>query len=313
MPCSLVAEPTKTGMKMPCAIAWSSSVSRSSWVSVSPSRYFSMRSSSASATRSVSFSRAASAAAMNSAGISRTSSLSPSWWYAFIRMMSMTPRKLGLGAHRDLHGADAVAELGVERGHDGVEVGVLLVHAVDEHGAGDAHLAGDLPQTLRLDLRAGDGVDHEQRHLGGLHAGDRVADEVRVAGRVDDVDLHAVVNDGCEREVDRELALDLLGVVVEARVTVIDGAEPLRGAGQIEHRLGERGLARTAVSDENDVADLVSTWCSQVHRLLRIAHCHVVVPARPAPAIPLSGQPRAISLPLQTRANAVLIIRRSDC
>ena len=185
-----------------------------------------------------------------------------------MRMMSTTPRKSASAPIGSWTAPTRWPNVGVERGHDGVEVGVLLVHAVDEDGAGDAHLAGDLPEALGLDLRTGDGVDDEQRHLGGLHAGDRVADEVGVAGGVDDVDLDAVVHDGREREVDRELALDLLGVVVEGRVTVVDGAEPLRRAGQEEHRLGERGLARTAVADEHDVADLVSAGCSQVHLLL---------------------------------------------
>ena len=39
--------------------------------------------------------------------------------------------------------------------------------------ARDTHLLGDPPEALGLDLRAGDRVDHEQRHLGGFHACDR--------------------------------------------------------------------------------------------------------------------------------------------
>ena len=52
-----------------------------------------------------------------------------------------------------------------------------------------------------------------------------VADEVGVAGGVDDVDLDALVRDGGEREVDRHLALDLLGVVVEVAVLLVHAAE----------------------------------------------------------------------------------------
>ncbi len=157
--------------------------------------------------------------------------------------------EVGLGAHGELYRHDAVAERRGELGETRVEVGVLLVHPVDEDGSGDAHLAGDLPQAFRLDLRTSDRVDDEQRHLGGLHAGDSVGNEVGVSGRVDHVDLHAIVDHRCEREVERERALDLLGVVVEGRVTSVDTPESFRGAGQIEHRLCERGLSRTAVSD----------------------------------------------------------------
>jgi len=123
--------------------------------------------------------------------------------------------EVGLGSHRDLDGAHAVTECGLELGHDGTEVGMLLVHAVDEDRAGDAHLPRDLPQALRLHLGAGDRVDDEERHLGGLHACDRVAREVGEAGGVDDVDLDALVHDGCERQVHGHLSLDLFRVVVE--------------------------------------------------------------------------------------------------
>ena len=139
----------------------------------------------------------------------------------------------------------------------GVEVRVLLVHAVDEHRSRDAHLAGDLPKSVRLDLRPRDRVHDEERHLGGFHAGDRVADEVRVARGVDHVDLDALVDHGRQREVDREPALLFLGVVVERRVLVVHLAEALRSPRQVEHRLGERGLPRAAMADEHDVTDLV--------------------------------------------------------
>ena len=176
--------------------------------------------------------------------------------------------EVGLFTHGDLHGTHAVTELRVERRHDRREVRVLLVHPVDEHGARDSDSSGDPPETVSLDLGSGDGVDDEERHLGRFHAGDGVAYEVGIAGGVDDVDLDTVVNDGRQGEVDRELALDLFRIVVETGVSVVHGSQALGCAGQVEHRFGKRRLARTAVSDEYDVADFISTRCSQVHRLL---------------------------------------------
>ena len=92
-PSSRTQEPTKTGTKMRSAMALARSPSSSSWVISSPSRYFIMISSSASATRSVSWARASSAAARNSSGMSVTTGLPPSRWRAFMWTTSMTPEK----------------------------------------------------------------------------------------------------------------------------------------------------------------------------------------------------------------------------
>ncbi len=223
-----------------------------------------MSASSASATRSVSFSRAASAAACCSAGISSRCSPSDSWWYAFMRMMSTTPLKAASAPIGIWTAPTRWPNCCVELGHDRVEVGVLLVHAVDEDGARDAHVAGYLPQSLGLHLGPANRVDDEERHLGGFHARDGVADEVGETGRVDDVDLDALVRDGCEREVDRELPLDLFGVVVEVGMAVVDGAEALGLAGHEEHRLGEGRLARASMADQNDVTDLLGAESSHL-------------------------------------------------
>ena len=70
-PCLMMVDPTNTGMNSSCAMALSRSDSNSSCVSCSsPSRYFIMSSSSASATRSQSLSRAFCATSAYSAGMS---------------------------------------------------------------------------------------------------------------------------------------------------------------------------------------------------------------------------------------------------
>ena len=86
--------PAKTGTKMRSAIAFDSKPSSSSCVSVSsPSRYFIISSSSASATNSHRWSWASSAWARYSSGISDSTASVPLQWRAFMRTRSMMPSK----------------------------------------------------------------------------------------------------------------------------------------------------------------------------------------------------------------------------
>ena len=99
-------------------------------------------------------------------------------------------------ADGDGYGPQARAEARMQQRHGRVEVGVLAVDMVDEHGARQTHVLRLAPQLGGHDLRACHGVHHEQRHLGRLHGGQRVADEVGVAGRIKQVDLVVLVRNG---------------------------------------------------------------------------------------------------------------------
>ena len=162
---------------------------------------------------------------------------------------------LGL-ADGDGHRAQAAAEAGVQQRHGGVEVGVLAIDVVDVHRARQTHVLGLAPQLRRHDLGTIDGVHHEQGHFGRLHGGQRVADEVGVAGGVQHVDLVVLVGDGGDGGGNGELALDFLGIVVEVRLAVVRRAHARRLAGNEEHGLGQRGLAGAILSHKDDVSDV---------------------------------------------------------
>ena len=164
--------------------------------------------------------------------------------------------EIGALADGDGHRAEATAEAGVQQRHGGVEVGVLAIDVVDVHRARQTHILGLAPQLRRHDLGTVDGVHHEQGHLGRLHGGQRVADEVGVAGGVQHVDLVVLVGDGGNGGGDSELALDLLGVVIEVRLAVVGRAHARRLAGNEEHSLGQRGLAGAILSHKDDVSDV---------------------------------------------------------
>src|SRR5205085_2557893 len=130
------------------------------------------------------------------------------------------------------------------------------VELVDEDRTGQATLLREPPCNLRLHLDALDGRDNEQREVGGLQRGDDVSDEIRVSGRVEQVDLVAVELEGRERERHRDGPPLLLRVEIRNGRAVFDAPDARDRAGTEQQRLRERRLAGAAVAQECDVADL---------------------------------------------------------
>src|SRR5205823_8291016 len=80
--------------------------------------------------------------------------------------------------------------------------------------------------------------------------------EARIARRVDQVDLPVLPLEVHERAGEGHLPLLLVLVPVGGGRAGLDRPEPVRDASLEEHRLDEGALARAAVSDDGDVADL---------------------------------------------------------
>ena len=144
-----------------------------------------------------------------------------------------------VNANGNGHHAQTRAEAGVQRGHDNVEVRMLAIDVVNEHRARQAHSFGLAPQLRGHDLRALYGVNHEHGHFGGVHGCERVANEVGVARRVEQVDLVIFIRNGRDRCAHSELALDFLGIVVEVRFSVVRSTHARRLAGNVEHGFGQ--------------------------------------------------------------------------
>ena len=136
-----------------------------------------------------------------------------------------------------------------------VEVGAHAVELVDEGDARHAVLVGLVPDGLGLHLDAADGAeDADARRRG--RAGERSTSAVKstwpgVSMRVMRVSPHSTDDGGA---VDGD-ALGLFErVEVGGGVAVIDVADLVLGAAEVEDALGGRGLARVHVGDDADVA-----------------------------------------------------------
>ena len=140
---------------------------------------------------------------------------------------------------------------------DLLDPGVRTVDLVDDDDGPEAQLQGLLEHEPGLRQGAFRSVDEQQDAVDHPQDAFDLAAEVRVAGRVDDVDLDALPD---ERHVlgddgDAALALEIARIE-DAIAHLVDVAEQLALP---HHGVDERGLPMIDVGDDRDVADVFST------------------------------------------------------
>ena len=117
-----------------------------------------------------------------------------------------------VGQHRQVQGQHAVAEGALCREEGLVVVGACGVELGHHDGPRHADGRALLPQHSGHAVDAVGGRDDEERGIGGAEASAEIADEVGVAGGVEEVDLDATVAQRCQAERDAAL-LPVLGLV----------------------------------------------------------------------------------------------------
>ena len=154
------------------------------------------------------------------------------------------------------HRGDRLAEVLTQSFQGGGEVGVLLVLLGDVNDAGLLLGLEVLPAALSAHGKTVLGGAHQHTNLSGPETGLHLAGEVKVAGSVQHVDLHALVVDGGHGQGDRDLALGLLAIIIANGVAVRGLAQTVNGTGDIQHALHQRGLTTAAVTQQADVANV---------------------------------------------------------
>jgi hypothetical protein len=127
------------------------------------------------------------------------------------------------------------------------------IDLVDHHERAEAVLEGLSQHEARLRHRPLRRVDEEEDRVRHAQRALDLPPEVRVAGRVDDVDARAVPVDRRVLREDRDAPLALLRVGVHR--PLLDLLVLPEGPGELEHRVDERRLAVVDVRDDGDVAD----------------------------------------------------------
>ncbi len=163
-----------------------------------------------------------------------------------------------VGAQRQVQRRDAGPERLLAGRDRGLQVGAGVVTAGHDDRARHADRGALLPlgdgRGVDLALPSLAGRHHEQRGVGGAQPGAELADEVAVAGGVDEVDLDVVVQQRRDGQRDRALLPDGGGVVVADGGAVDDGTLPGDHGRACEQRLHQRRLPCTGGSDEDHVA-----------------------------------------------------------
>ena len=130
---------------------------------------------------------------------------------------------------------------------------VGAVDLVDDDDRRQVRFERFAEHVTRLRQRAFAGVDQQHDAVHHLQRAFDFAAEIAVAGRVDNVDLDVVVEDGSIFREDRDAALALQFVRVhDALDVVLIGAER---AALLQHGVDQRGLAVVDVGDNGDIAD----------------------------------------------------------
>ena len=139
--------------------------------------------------------------------------------------------------------------------HHAAPVGVLLVHPVDDDEGRQVRGAHEVPQVLRGDLETAVGLDDKHDAFDDPQGRVDVSPEIVHARRVDDVDLVALEFRPGHAGGDGLLALDFLLEEIEQGAAVVDAALAADLSGDVEHRIGQAGLADAVGADQGHVAD----------------------------------------------------------
>ena len=152
-------------------------------------------------------------------------------------------------AHRD----DPRREPASHRRDDAVRIGAGPVHLVDEEDRRDPQAPERAEQQWRLRLDAFDRRDDQDGPV--EHAEDAfdLGDEVRVAGRVDEVDREVADEERGDRGADRDAAFALEVERVGLGGAGVDAADVIDRAGGEEESFAESGLTGVDVREDAEV------------------------------------------------------------
>jgi hypothetical protein len=177
-------------------------------------------------------------------------------------------------------GAEAFLDLREHRG--AIDAG--RVDPVDHDEAVEAARPRRREQPLGGAFDAGGGVDDDERGLHRRQHRQRAAQQVRIAGRIEQGDCVAGVLAVAERHLERVAQLAFEGVGAADRGAALDAAWRRDRAHLAEEPLGERGLAAAGSTGQGQVTDAMDAG----DRHVRASHGrgHAAPHRRPAPETP---------------------------
>ena len=111
------------------------------------------------------------------------------------------------------------------------EIDVLRIHLADDNHSPQPRLAGLLKYSARVHFDAGMGVDDNRRRFHRPHRAQRLADEIGIARRIDQIEMLAGVVEMHQGGFDRILVVLFLFVEIAHAGAIVDVCRPGNGAG----------------------------------------------------------------------------------
>ena len=158
-----------------------------------------------------------------------------------------------LGAARGSHRDDRRRQPLRDRLRDPFAVRSATVRLVHEQQRRDAQPLQRPHEQRRLRLHAFDCGDHEHGAVEHAQHALHLGDEVRVAGRVDQVDGDVVDRERDDRRLDGDPALPFQRERVRLRAAVVDAADLVDDAGRVQQPLCERCLTGVYMRQDSQV------------------------------------------------------------
>ncbi len=161
-------------------------------------------------------------------------------------------------ANRNLNRNHRAAKDRAQRVECARHAGPLAIEPVQDHDLRRFHLLGHRPDFFGRDLGARDRIDDHEGRIRHAQRRARVAQKVRHARRVDEVDLRLVPLDVGEAGGECVLAGDFFLVEIGHRRAFVDATEAVDGTGVEQQRREQLRLAGAAMADQRDIPHALS-------------------------------------------------------
>jgi len=183
----------------------------------------------------------------------RVSAVSSSMSAAGVGVRRRDGRVPGAGRGHRVHRHDGRGQLRAQVVQDAIRIGAAPIDLVHEHDRRDVQPLQRAHEDAGLGLDALDGRDDQHRAVEDAEHPLDLGDEVRVTGRVDQVDRRVGDPERDDGRLDGDAALALEGQRIGLGVAGVDAADLADDARGVQQPLGEAGLTGVDVGQDAEI------------------------------------------------------------
>ena len=138
---------------------------------------------------------------------------------------------------------------------DLIKFDVFRIKHIHRHQGRHFHIADFFPHLLRTEFDPMGTVDGQDRRIGNPQSRKRFSNKIRIAGRIQDIQLTGLPFGIHRGGVNRDLPLLFIIMIIRNRASLFDASDSGDCTAAGKHRFGKDGFARRSMTDEGQVAD----------------------------------------------------------